>query len=134
MILFGIIIEQSNGLLLKASKSRLKQVKAGGLDNTNKSRLFANPGLECPLASPVLAQSWSQTATDEAWYSTTELLSGRDRPRCLCVLRLSGSEPETRRTGAIATSLPSNSLPVARAGNVELDRYPQPMLPVAEIR
>ena len=56
--------------------------------------------LECPLVSPVLAQSWSQTATDGAWYSTTALLSGRDRPRCLCVLRLSGSEPKTRRTGA----------------------------------
>ena len=34
--------------------------------------------LECPLASPVFAQSWSQTATDGAWYSTTALLSGRD--------------------------------------------------------
>ena len=53
-----------------------------------------------PLVSPVLAQSWSQTATDGAWYSTTALLSGRDRPRCLCVRRLSGSEPKTRRTGA----------------------------------
>ena len=84
--------------------------------------------LECPLVSPVLAQSWSQTATDGAWFSTTALLSGRDRPRCLCVLRLSGSEPETRRTGSVATSLPSNSLLVARAGNVELDRYPQLML------
>ena len=30
-------------------------------------------------------QSWSQTATDGAWSSTTALLSGRDRPRCLCV-------------------------------------------------
>ena len=68
--------------------------------------------LECPLASPVFAQSWSQTATDGAWYSTTALLSGRDRPRCLCVLRLSGSEPKTRRTGSVATSLPSISLPV----------------------
>ena len=68
--------------------------------------------LECPLASPVFAQSWSQTATDGAWYSTTALLSGRDRPRCLCVLRLSGSEPKTRRTGNVATSLPSISLPV----------------------
>ena len=29
--------------------------------------------LECPLASPVFAQSWSQTATDGAWYSTTAL-------------------------------------------------------------
>ena len=48
----------------------------------------------------VLAQSWSQTATDGAWFSTTALLIGGDRPRCLCVLRLSGSEPETRRTGA----------------------------------
>ena len=38
-------------------------------------------------------------ATDGAWYSTTALLSGRDQPRCLCVLRLSGSEPETRWTG-----------------------------------
>ena len=90
--------------------------------------------LEGPLASPVLAQSWSQTATDGAWSSTTALLSGRDRPRCLCVLRLSGSEPKTRRTGSVATSLPSNSLLVARAGNVELDRYPQLMLPGAEIR
>ena len=68
--------------------------------------------LECPLASPVFAQSWSQTATDGAWYSTTALLSGRDRPRCLCVLRPSGSEPKTRRTGKVATSLPSISLPV----------------------
>ena len=56
--------------------------------------------LECPLVSPVLAQSWSQTATDGAWYSTTALLCGRDRPRCLCVLRFSGSEPKTRCTGA----------------------------------
>ena len=68
--------------------------------------------LECLLASPVFAQSWSQTATDGAWYSTTALPSGRDRPRCLCVLRLSGSEPKTRRTGNVATSLPSISLPV----------------------
>ena len=73
-------------------------------------------------------QTWSQTATDGAWFSTTALLSGRDRPRYLCVLRLSCSEPETRRTGSVATSLLSNSLLVARAGNVELDRYPQLML------
>ena len=53
--------------------------------------------LEGPLASPVFAQSWS---TDGAWSSTTALLSGRDRLRCLCVLRLSGSEPKTWRTGA----------------------------------
>ena len=39
-------------------------------------------------------------ATDGAWYSTTALLSGRDQPRCLCVKRLSGSEPKTRRTRA----------------------------------
>ena len=55
--------------------------------------------LEGPLASPVLAQSWGQTATDGAWSSTTALLSGRDRPQCLCFLRRSGSEPKTRRTG-----------------------------------
>ena len=55
--------------------------------------------LECSLARPVLAQSWSQTATDGAWYSTTALLRGRDRPQCLCVLRQRGSEPETQRTG-----------------------------------
>ena len=30
---------------------------------------------------------------------------------------------------SVATSLSSNSLLVARAGNVELDRYPQLMLP-----
>ena len=34
----------------------------------------------------------SQTATDGAWYSTTALLSGRDRSQSLCVLRRSGSE------------------------------------------
>ena len=61
-------------------------------------------------------------------------VTGCDRPRCLWVLRHSGSEPETRRTGSVATSLLSNSLLVARAGNVELDRYPQLMLPGAEIR
>ena len=43
--------------------------------------------LECSLARPVLAQSWSQTATDGAWYSTTALLTGHDRPEGLCVLR-----------------------------------------------
>ena len=48
--------------------------------------------LEYPLAWPVLAQRWSQTATDGAWYSTTALLSGRDRSQSLCVLRRSGSE------------------------------------------
>ena len=35
---------------------------------------------------------------------------------------------------SVAASLPSNSLLVARAGNVELDRYPQLMLPRAETR
>ena len=34
----------------------------------------------------------------------------------------------------VAAPLPSNSLLVARAGNVELDRYPQPMLLGAEVR
>ena len=48
--------------------------------------------LECVLGRPVLSQSWSQTATDRAWYSTTAFLSGRDRPRRLCVIRLSGSK------------------------------------------
>ena len=55
--------------------------------------------LESPLARPVLAQSWSQTATDGACFSTTALLSGRDLPVRLCVLRPRGSEPKTRRTG-----------------------------------
>ena len=54
--------------------------------------------LESQHASPVLAQSWSQTATDGAWFSTTALLSGRDRPLRLCVLRPRGSEPKTRCT------------------------------------
>ena len=43
MILFGIITEEGNGLLVKASKRRLKLVKAGDLDFTNESRLFVNP-------------------------------------------------------------------------------------------
>ena len=68
-----------------------------------------------PACKPSPRANWSQTATDGAWSSTTALLSGRDRPRCLCALRLSGSEPKTRRTGSVATSLPSNSLLVARA-------------------
>ena len=70
--------------------------------------------LECSLARPVLAQSWIHTATGGAWYWTTALLSGRDRSQCLCVLRLRGSEPETRLTGSVATPLPSMSLLVAR--------------------
>ena len=45
MILFGIITEGDNGLLVKTGKSQLKTVNAGGLDFTNKSRLFANPEL-----------------------------------------------------------------------------------------
>ena len=56
--------------------------------------------LECLLARPVLARSWSQTATDGAWYSTTALLSGRDRPLRRYVHRPRGSELETRCTGA----------------------------------
>ena len=55
--------------------------------------------LERPLARPVLAQSWSQTATDGACFSTTALMSGCDRPLRLCVLRPRGSEPKTRLTG-----------------------------------
>ena len=71
--------------------------------------------IECPLACPVLAQSWSQTATDGAWYSTTALLSGRDRSQCLCVLRRSVSEPEIWRTGEWHPPPPtSSSLLVAR--------------------
>ena len=54
--------------------------------------------LESPLASPILAQSWSQTATDGAWFSTTAILSCRDRPLRLCVLRPRDSESETRCT------------------------------------
>ena len=48
MILFGIITEGGNGLLVKASKSRLQLVKAGSLDFTNKSRFFANPAFANP--------------------------------------------------------------------------------------
>ena len=43
MILFDLITVGGNGWLVKASKSRLKPGKAGGLDFTNKSRFFANP-------------------------------------------------------------------------------------------
>ena len=37
--------------------------------------------------------------SDGAWYSTTELPSGRDRSQSLCILRRSGSKLETRWTG-----------------------------------
>ena len=43
MILFGIITEGGNRLLVKASKIWLKPVKVDGPDFMNKSRLFANP-------------------------------------------------------------------------------------------
>ena len=56
--------------------------------------------LECPLVRPILAQSWSQTATDGAWYSTTALLSDHDRPQRLYVLKPRGSEPKTQWTGS----------------------------------
>ena len=36
---------------------------------------------------------------DGAWYSTTALPSGRDRPLSLCVLRRHGSGPKTQWTG-----------------------------------
>ena len=55
--------------------------------------------LEFSFTRPVLAQSWSQTATDGVWYSTTELPSGRDQSRSLCVLRPIGSWPKARWTG-----------------------------------
>ena len=48
LILFVTETEEGNGFLVKpvkAGKSRLKPLKAGGLDFTNKSRLFANTGL-----------------------------------------------------------------------------------------
>ena len=70
--------------------------------------------LECPLTRPVLAQGWSQTATDGAWYSTTILLSGRDRTLSLSVLRWCGSEPETRWIGEWCPRPPCSSL-LARA-------------------
>ena len=76
----------------------------------------------------------SDRYTDGAWSLTTALLSGRDRPRCLCVLRLSGSEPKTRRTGARRPPSQAAASSLARAGNVGIDRYPQPMLLGAEIR
>ena len=68
--------------------------------------------LESPLARPVLAQSWSQSATDGACFSTTALLSGRDRPLRLCVLRPRGSK--TRCTG-VWRPLPQASVSSWRA-------------------
>ena len=49
--------------------------------------------LECSLTKMVLAQSWSQTVLAER---LMEFQSSRDRSQSLCVLRRSGSEPETR--------------------------------------
>ena len=43
IILFGIITERGNRLLVKDSKNLLKKVKAVDLDFMNNSRLFANP-------------------------------------------------------------------------------------------
>ena len=81
--------------------------------------------LECSLTRLVLPQSWSQTVlTEPSWYSTTKLPSGRDPPLSQCVLRRRDSESETRGQERGANPPPSSSLPVARAGNTELDRYP----------
>ena len=54
--------------------------------------------LECSLTRLVLAQSWESDRADGAWYSTTALPSGRDRPQNLCDLGWRGSEPKTRWT------------------------------------
>ena len=72
--------------------------------------------LESPLASPVLAQSWSQTATDGACFSTTAFLRRRDRPLRLCVRRPRGSEPKTRRTGRWRPPPPQASASSWRSG------------------
>ena len=79
--------------------------------------------LESPLARPVLLQSWSQTTTDGACFSTTALLSGRDRPLRVCVLRPRGSEPKTRRTG-VWRPPPKYQPPRGACWQTELDRYP----------
>ena len=79
--------------------------------------------LESPLARPVLEQSWSQTATDGACFSTTALLSRRDRPLRLCVLRPRGSEPETRRTG-VWRPLPKHQPPRGARWQAVFDCYP----------
>ena len=73
----------------------------------------------------VSARSWCQTATDGAWYSTTALLSGCDRPLSICVLRHRGSEPKTRRTGAWRPL--KHQPPRGARWNAELYRYPQPI-------
>ena len=86
--------------------------------------------LACKTSSRAKLES---DATDGAWYSITALLSGRDRRQCLCVLRRSGSEHKTRGQWS-GSPLPSNSLFVAFAGNVELDRYLQLMLLGEEVR
>ena len=62
--------------------------------------ILARPGVSrARLRDQSLRKVGSQTATDGACFSATALLSGRDRPLRLCVLRRRGSEPETRRTG-----------------------------------
>ena len=83
----------------------------GNAGNTNsKSQLKVTEGTEIHKETAmkkqkehnmVLKLQISCNKKKSRFYSKTEtaLLSGRDRPRCLCILRLSGSEPETRRTG-----------------------------------
>ena len=79
--------------------------------------------LESSLARPVLARSWSQTATDGAWFSTTAILSDRDRPLRLCVLRPRGwFRAQNSVYISVATSPPRISLSVA-CWKAELDRY-----------
>ena len=69
------------------------------------------------------SSSRAKLESDRCWWSLV-LDNG--------TLRLSGSEPKTWWTGECppppTPRPPSNSLFVARVGNVELDRYPQPML------
>ena len=79
--------------------------------------------LECPFARPVLAQSWSQTATDGTWYSSTALLSGRDRPLRLCVLGRVVPSPKlgVQECGGL---FPEHQPPRGARWQAEFDRYP----------
>ena len=60
-------------------------------------------------------------------------MRGRDRSQGLCVLWLSGSEPETRPTGEWRPP-PKQHPPRGARGYVELDHYPQLMLLGEEVR
>ena len=76
--------------------------------------------LKCHLYLTCYRARFESDRVEAAWYSTTVLLSGRDRTQWFRV--------QNSVDRSIVATLPSSSLLVARASNAKSDRYLQPMM------